>query len=574
MKTLSSEQFEKEYGKKAVMEMDALNEQRLGHSVGKKPKTAPLVNRFTDAIGLGGATDVFGRLMARQGIATGGVSKEITQEFVEAPTGKEIAGAVAQTAVIPAGAVLTGGGSLAGQVAAGAGLNYIYDVGADFASGEEGVEAFKPGAETIAGAAIPVALRGAAAGVRGLGTAARKGTQAVGEGLQQISTSGIGQRAREFGQRFPRAIRRTREYVDEGAEIAQRKQTAPKSVVNALDEGIDLETIDFVQNFDQPTKKAAAEMLDMAEGGRGSALPQTVPGKLAGEQLDIIETQRKNIGNQIGEFSDSLPIEKADVTPTLQQLDETLAQNGIVAQNGELIFDNPGLTRQQRNLIQEMYNEATARTEMSPKQIHKIDQLFSKMQREARFDGVEDVRITVQTPEGQAEVPVQKVFRDVFGQKLDEIAEEAGRSDIRELNREYRTLRNLQDNVESTIVRQSKLEGVEVEPSESASVALRRLFSSATSRAEYQGVYDQLDAVSRSLGYEGPRADTLMDFYLTDMKPLYPETVPKASFEGGIRGAVSGVIETISELGKPSVTDQQKALRELLKESSEATLGQ
>ena len=569
MRTLTEEQFKQEYGNKAALQLEQTDSNRLQSSTMPSTQKKPLANRFTETIGLGGATDVFGRLLARSGVNTGGVPIETVREFTEKPTGKEIAGAVAQTATIPAGAVLTGGGSLAGQMAAGAGLGYIYDVGSDLAEGGTDANVLTPGAETLAGAAIPVALRGAGAGIRGIGAAVSKSNQVAGDIAGAIPESGIVQRTKEFAQRFPRAARRVGEYIDEGAEIARRRDQATPPVVNALDEGINLETIDFVQSFDTPTKKAANEMLNLAEGGRGSALPQTVPGKLAGNQLDIIETQRKNIGQQIGEFSDSLPTQKMDVTPTIQALDDTLAQNGIYSQNGQLVFDDPGLTKQQRGLLQEMYNEATTRTEMSPKQIHKIDQLFSKLQREARFSGVEDVRIAVQTPDGQVEVPVQKVFRDVFGQQLDQIAEQAGRGDIRELNREYRTLRNLQDNVESTIVRQSRLEGIDVDPSDSASVALRRLFSNATSRAEYQEVYDQLDAVSRSLGYEGPRADTLMDFYLTDVKPLYPETVPKASFEGGIRGAVSGVIDTISQLGKSNVTDQQKALRELLQETTD-----
>jgi hypothetical protein len=129
----------------------------------------------------------------------------------------------------------------------------------------------------------------------------------------------------------------------------------------------------------------------------------------------------------------------------------------------------------------------------------------------------------------------------------------------------------VQDNVENTIVRQSRLEGINVDPGESASVSLRRLFSNASSRAEYQEVYDQLDAMSRSLGYEGARADTLMDFYLNDMKPLFPDTVAPASFEGGIRGAVSAVLDRVTQLGAPNKKDQAEALRLLLQETTEAS---
>lgn len=591
MRTLSEEQFKKEYGTTSVAKINLLDDNRFGNTV-KPPKEVMKriqqgAGSFTNAIGLGGATDVFGRLMARQGIGTD-TQKEVTQQFVPKPTGLEVAGAVAQTATIPAGAIFTGGASLPAQVAVGAGLGYIYDVGSDFASGETGANAFKPGAETVAGAAIPLALRGAGAlagaavpQIKGAATAlagfaddaTRGARSAVSSAVDSLPTTGIGQRAREFASRFPRAARRVGEYVDEGAEIAARKQNAPAPVVRALDEGIPLQTVDFVQNFDTPTRQAAKEMLDLAEAGRGSALPQTVPGRVAGSQLDLVETQRQNIGKKIGEFSDSLSTQRADITPTVQNLDNVLTQNGIQkGADGKLLFDSAdaSMTPTQRKLVQEMYDLATERAELSPKQIHQMDQLFSTLQREARFNGVADVFVEVPTADGVTKTNIYKVFRDTFGQRLDEIAEEAGRADIRELNREYRALRNLTDNVESTIVRQSKLEGVNVDAGESASVALRRLFSNASSRAEYQQVYDQLDAMSRSLGYEGARADTLMDFYLTDMKPLFPDTVPQTSFEGGIRGAISGVLDRVAQLGSPNVKDQQKALRELLELTEEA----
>jgi hypothetical protein len=55
------------------------------------------------------------------------------------------------------------------------------------------------------------------------------------------------------------------------------------------------------------------------------------------------------------------------------------------------------------------------------------------------------------------------------------------------------------------------------------------------------------------------------------MKPLYPDTVAPASFEGGIRGAVSAVLDKVTQLGSPNKKDQAEALRLLLEESIEAT---
>ena len=159
MKTISREEYEKKYGASAAMKLEQVetNRQASSYIPSTQPK-APMSNRFTEAIGLGGATDVFGRLMNRSVIsnlmqtdeqrASAELNTQVTGQPVmsqqdinrgqiEAPTGKEVAGAIAQTAVIPAGAALTGGGSLAGQMAAGAGLGYVFDVGSDFAAGEK-----------------------------------------------------------------------------------------------------------------------------------------------------------------------------------------------------------------------------------------------------------------------------------------------------------------------------------------------------------------------------------------------------------------------------------------------------
>ena len=45
----------------------------------------PFANKVTDFLGLGGATQTFGNLLARQGIGTD-TPKEVTQQFIDKPT--------------------------------------------------------------------------------------------------------------------------------------------------------------------------------------------------------------------------------------------------------------------------------------------------------------------------------------------------------------------------------------------------------------------------------------------------------------------------------------------------------
>jgi len=211
----------------------------------------PMSNKFTNAVGLGGAVDTFGSLLARQGY--GEQTKAQGQEFVDEPTGAQVAGAVAQTASIPAGAVLTGGGSLAGQMAAGAGLGYLYDVGGDYAEGKVGAENFKPGAETIAGMLVPPVLRGAGASIKGIGTLLSKGAQSVPtQSIPQVPAGTVGEvagtvsdvadtasdlatplrrAAREYAINRPsRLVQRAGEAMQESREMGKVYESAPAPV--------------------------------------------------------------------------------------------------------------------------------------------------------------------------------------------------------------------------------------------------------------------------------------------------------------------------------------------------------
>jgi hypothetical protein len=84
-------------------------------------------------LGLGKATDVIGRDFAttRVGAALMGQDYETNKQYIEAPSLKEKVGAVLQPAGLIAGTAISGGSSLLGQVAAGAGAGYLYDVGQD-----------------------------------------------------------------------------------------------------------------------------------------------------------------------------------------------------------------------------------------------------------------------------------------------------------------------------------------------------------------------------------------------------------------------------------------------------------
>lgn len=173
MNTLTEEQFNQKYGPVASLKIEQTDANRFPDKAATKD---PFVNRFTNFIGLGGATDVFGKLMARSSIgsallnqtqgaqlaneATGTTMKERTQQFVDKPTGLQIAGAGADTAITAASVALPVVKPLTAAMAIGGGAGYTADVASSFAEGQTGKEAFIPGGETLAGLVIPPAFKG------------------------------------------------------------------------------------------------------------------------------------------------------------------------------------------------------------------------------------------------------------------------------------------------------------------------------------------------------------------------------------------------------------------------------
>lgn len=575
MKTLTEEQFKKQYGDSTSMKFDQLTQNRLGKSTMPSIAEKPIANKFTDAISLGGATDVFGSLLARQGIGTD-TSKEVTRQYVEKPTGAQVAGAVAQTAAIPAGAFVTGGGSIWGQMAAGAGLGYLYDVGGNLAEGETDAGAFKPGVETAAGVALPPVLRGAGAGLRGVGTLLSRNaknipTSAVTDTVSNIgqaasdAVSPLKQTAREYAINRPnRLVERGREAIQEAQNVAKVYETAPAPVRNAIDAKLDMRLVNAISEADDATKAGYKQIVEIAETGSDKLgvkpRPEIVAGDAAADQYGILNAKRQEVGNKIGEAIDNLPSATYEARPLYDEVDSLLQNNGIqpvVSENGvALDFTGSNIPPKQRATIQSLYELLTETGDsITARQLYNKDRLLSQLQREARFDGVSD--IMVKTPEG-SDIDLFKALREVFTAELEGIA-----PSIRPLNKEYAQLRGLQDDIESTIFKSGNYQGTkDVDPAEFAQTNLRRLFSDAQSAADYRKIYDNLDAYSRALGYEGARADELAAF-ATEMRKLYPDSVPQTSATS-IFGSTADKILSAVNLGKANVTDQQKALRGLL----------
>lgn len=536
----------------------------------------PLANKVTEFLGLGGATETFGKVLARQGIGTE-TPKEVTQEFVEKPTSGQVAGALGQTGSVVGGLAFGTPATLAGKMALGAGLGYAYDVGQDLIEKKGTGEVLTPDMGTVIGAALPVAFKGVEAGIGALKKPVSEGVEAVSQGVGQnipesTTVQGVKQTATDIAERVPRFVSRVGEAVQEQGLKAERIRVSTPSVAQAIKVDLPESLIQTIPKADPVTKKAFKQVLDIAESPKVTlgqkSNPAIVGGELASKQYDVIEKQRKTIGDAIGEATKQLSkTEKINMQPAYSQLDNILSDQGIRpvynAKGVELDFSKSNLAPKQRQVVKDLYALATeAGDNLSPYEIHKKDQLFSAIQREARADQVSDVLIDL--PDGK-KMDLFRAFRDVYSNELDNVSPE-----IKNLNRKYRNVVTLIDDIENSIFKTPNFNITKsTDQAEFAKVNLRRIFGEAQSSPVYEAIADEMDAISRQLGYADASPKEVAAF-AQEIRDLYPETIPKTGFQGGIRGALSDIIGSVTEAGKVDVRDKQKALRALLEETSDA----
>jgi len=549
----------------------------------KKAKGGNMVTRL---LGLEGATQVFGAHIARSGLMpktdaqkeveqrTGVSQKESAREFIEKPTASQTAGAVLQAgATIAAPAIAPAG--LGAQMLAGGALGYAYDVSSDLIAQKSIGETLTPGIATAAGVVAPPVIRGvlgagaAALGARSTARQIDTATPAIREGAKTLAQSSpvraATQAASDVGSTIGRILKRPVSAVQSKAYKAARIQSLPKNARPAVRVGIDDAVVDLAVQGDTPTREAMRKMVQMAETpqtARPTAGPASVASDVAVDQYRVIEAQRKAIGQQIGQLSDELPtLRNIDITPTQDVVIDVLRKNGIqLSPDGQLsAIDNMRVSDEQVAVLNKIWQKVTSKQELSAKNLHELDQWFSSTQRTARrVDKIEDLYIKVPTPDGETNVPIYKFFRDAFGQRLDEVAPE----NLRALNKQYRSLNNLTEDVEGTLVRNSKLETLQNVDISNPST-LRRMFGEAQSAEDFRLIYDQMDDLSRQLGFSGPRADELY-YFANRIRDYYPDTIPATGLRANVGSSIKDIVGSALRIGDVKPADQQQALKQLL----------
>jgi ribosome biogenesis protein Nip4 len=551
-------------------------------TIKEAPTKPSLANKFTELVGLGDATQVFGKSLARAGFGgqnegqqkvselTGMSQQEINQTNIEAPTAGQLGGAALQTAAVALSPAIAPIGLGASMLTGGA-LGYAYDIGSDMIAQKSLGEILTPGGGTAAGVLAPPVVKGAFSVLK---KPIEAGAKALSSSFDDIKLPSLDvnvppvlkEGVADVGARFKRLGERAVSAVDERIATAERLRTATPAVREAVKTKVDDVVIDLATNSDQPTKDALKKMVEIAEQpktARPTAGPASVASDVAVDQYKIIENQRKTIGEQIGQLSDELPtLKNIDIAPTQDNVINVLQKNGITLDiDGKLSAgDNMKVSDEQLAVLNKIWQKVTSRQNLSARNLHELDQWFSSTQRTARsVDQVEDLYIKVPTQDGkEVQVPIYKFFRDAFGQRLDEVAPD----NLRELNKQYRSLSNLTDDVEATLVKNSNLETLQNVDISNPS-ALRRMFGEAQSAEDFRLIYEQMDALSRQLGYSGARADELY-YFANKLRDYYPETIPETGFRGSIFSSIQDALGGVLEAGKPNTIDQQKAIKMLL----------
>ena len=391
-------------------------------------------------------------------------------------------------------------------------------------------------------------------------------TPQVPQGGAATFGAGAVETAKDFGSRFPRLVERINEGAQEAASRGQRIREATPEVQNAIRAGVDQRVVNTINQADDATRNAYREMVDIADDA-GDTLkvqerPEIIAGKAAEQQFNAIEKRRREIGRQIGETVNSLPDANVDMRPSLGQLRTVLGDNGIRVTNKGLDFSGSDLSRAQQNAVKELYEMATRGGEtMNAKRVHAKDSAFSALQREKRLDKVSDIYLDVN---GEP-TNIFGLFRDVYRNQLDNLSPE-----MRKLNNEYRIYRQFVDDLENSIFKSGNFESVKnVSGSEFAQTNLRRIMSDAQSAAAYRDMVRRMDELARTNGYQGANPEDLIAF-ATELRKVYPDSVPSTSATGIFGGGVRGIAEKALGAGAPNLTDQQKALKAMLQAQKQA----
>lgn len=426
------------------------------------------------------------------------------------------------------------------------------------------------GAELIAGGVTDDVTRGISKFL------SSSGDETVSKVSQSIKSPFVGPQgdlvegAKDFAGATTRTIKRgvsniKDELVERGQnakEVAQLPETASKAVRT----GFDLNSIRRIQNSDAPTIKGYNEMVKKAKEaevfGDPSLGPKFLPGDKFIDQFKLVETQRQEIGRQLGEevakLGDNYTIKLKDDVDSLKN-------------SWELNKITKGFTGKQKNAFKEAVKELDADLAPTAKDIRELDRKMSKLERQLGTDGIESLNYS--KSDGSTG-NVYKDIRQIYTDKL-----EAINPKIRQLNRQYRPLAETKRQVLKDILKIDPNKISDDVPIEEfykeAALQLQSLLGNSTRAPQKERLLKLVASKAKELGYDDidPREAARFARELEDLYDITPKNSLQGRIEsgtkkgvGGVRDALGQAVGKVIELGSPTDANKQEALEKMLED--------
>lgn len=339
----------------------------------------------------------------------------------------------------------------------------------------------------------------------------------------------------------------TRMAADERARLTRIKNSDPV-VADAIRANVPDPIINQYVTADTNTKPVYRELVEAYKSGEAETAVPQIYSRIAGEQYGTVTNKLDELGRQYQEAFDTLPKGQVDMRPALLNVQEQLAAIGAqFDQAGRLVDAGRSFTPDEAEWVKKLYDTLYRYgDDVNYQDLRTGDEVLSRINREAYAKDVTPPRINGEN--------LSTVMRDAIRNELDQVL-----PGYRELNDEYRRTIQFKDALDKTIFDTGRqLEGIEINAAEATETNLRRLFSNAKSKTQYREVTRLLDEFARNEGYTGSRLEDVARFHI-EIQNIYPDQIPKASFGGGIRGAIGSFIT-----GKTDLRLTQEALEKMV----------
>ena len=581
MRTISEEQFKKQYGEETLNQFGSQPVQEPGYLqrvgtglketfTGLKEDIGTQQEAFAQPLAEGGAPVKQVEALARGGLRTvGALAEAAFVPIMEAPGVKQATAFVGEKLAETTPMQKYAEWSQKHPEAA-KDIENVLDIA--------GVFGVAKGVQT----GVKVGVKGAEAGIAG----AKAGLQGTAQRVSQ-ATSGIKGAVAPLVQEAKRIPSRVQTNLATKQAVQEGINRLPSKVARqAAQDGIEVGDVKFIYNIPKtqkaPLKKLAKIVKDFSEG-KTKTNPIEAVGKPIISRIEQLESAKVKIGKKLGEVSKNLGdvtteelelslFENLKKVPGLSGLKihtpESLATSGLsdaelalahITSRGKIldfsdtVLASP-LSKSEQKAIQNIFSEAVKSGTGKSKHLLR-QELFEIL------GGKKKALTNLTDTQERAFNAVRKSLSDVL---------ESKNSQYKALSNQYRKIAQPLQDIRGYM---KKVVGADEDILDMYDGLLaRRLTSAAKSNPEIKAVLNAMDKATAVAGKTRLSVETLQDFY--NILEKYYDIAPKTGFQSqvrqGVEKAIGGPVSFVGEqvkgfLGETSAV-RQKALEKVLEE--------